>query len=241
MHKIPEAQSWNRIFVASPIEKTRTMANLRAKQRQKRMPSSVLGAVDINDDGIVDDVELRLSKILRSVPGESHGLSPRSANKVRVKEGKKLMLKNFINKHGFKNVNHFAPQLCGDSLDSTIEKLSNSPCFKDDYRYLMVKAATYASQDGTAVKTLTRPFENAQRSVFLAAQAKKTEREEALFSSAAKNVPTRVDKSKLFRQKYEGVGTFKQQTVEILKNSYFRAAAPSKKRTKPKRFDIKFF
>ena len=148
--KIPKAPNWNRLFVASPIEKTRTRANLRAKQRQKRMPSSVLGAVDINDDGIVDDIELKLSTILRGLPGDEHGLSPRSANKFRVKAGKKLMVKNFISKHGYKNVNFFARQLCGDSLDSTVEKLSNSPCFKDDYRYLMVKAATHASKGASA-------------------------------------------------------------------------------------------
>ena len=49
------------------------------------------------------------------------------------------------------------------------------------------------------MKTLTRPFENAQRSAFLSARAEKQEREKALFSSAAKNAPTRVDRARLFR------------------------------------------
>ena len=144
--KIPKAPNWNRLFVTSPIEKTRTRGSLRAKQRSKRMPSSILGAVDINDDGIVDGVELKLSTYLRSMPGDSHGMSPRSANNFRVKEGKKMMVKNFINEHGFEKVHFFAPQLCGDTLESTIEKLSNSRCFKDDYRYLMIKASSHKSK-----------------------------------------------------------------------------------------------
>ena len=151
--QIPELPNYNRLFVNSPVEKTRTTEGLRAKQRAKRQPSNILGAVDINDDGIVDGVELKLSTYLRSLPGDSHGLTARSANKFRIKEGKKLMVKQFINEHGFKKVHSFAPQLCGDSVESTIEKLSNSPCFKDDYRFLMIKASSYKS------KSKSRPTE----------------------------------------------------------------------------------
>merc|ERR1712187_965350 len=167
------------------------------------------------------------------MPGDSYGMSPRSANNFRVKEGKKMMVKNFINEHGFEKVHFFAPQLCGDTLESTIEKLSNSRCFKDDYRYLMIKASSHKSKNGSAVRELTRPFENAQRTAFLAAQEKKKEREKALFSSAAKNVCRRIDKGHLFRQKYEGLGSFRQQTVEILKNAFFRAP-PRKTNSKTK-------
>ena len=143
--QIPEAPNYNRLFVNSPTEKTRTTEGLRAKQRAKRQPSNILGAVDINDDGIVDGVELKLSTYLRSVP-VSHGLTARSAYNVRVKEGKKMMVKNFIDEHGFDKVHSFAPQLCGDNVESTIDKLSNSPCFKDDYRFLMIKASSYMSK-----------------------------------------------------------------------------------------------
>ena len=61
------------------------------------------------------------------------------------------------------------------------------------------KWALCVCADGSAVKELTRPFENAQRTSFQTAYAQKKEREKALFSSAAKNVSTRVDKSRLFR------------------------------------------
>merc|ERR1712025_878297 len=121
--------------------------------------------------------------------------------------GKKLMVKNFLDENGFEKVRFFAPQLCADTLESTIEKMSSSPCFKDDYRYLMVKAARNQAINGSAVKDLTRPFANAQRSVFQATRDKEAERKKSLFSSAAKNVCTRVDKGHMFRQKYEGVGS----------------------------------
>lgn len=230
LHKVPEAADWNRLFVASPIEKVRNRADLKAKQRAKRLPSSVLGAVDVNDDGVVDGVELKLSSYLRNFLGDSHELTPRGAYNMRVKEGKKKMLRDFINQHGFDQVKLFAPQLCGDSLASTIEKLSTRSCFKDDYRYLQTKAARHTSQNGTAAKELTRPYKNAQRSALLSARKNRLAHEKALFSSAAQNVSTRVDKSHLFRKKYEGVGSFRQQTEEILKNSFFRAAPRRKHR-----------
>ena len=108
-----------------------------------RQPSNTLGAVDINDDGIVDDVQIELYKHLRSVPLDFHGLTTRTAHKFRVKEGKKLMVKNFIDQHGFERVRTFAPHFCGHTMENTIEKLSNSPCFKDDYQSLTIKAARH--------------------------------------------------------------------------------------------------
>ena len=82
-------------------------------------------------------------KYSKLVPSDSRGLTSRSAHNFRVKEGKKLMVENVIDEYGFEKVRSFAPQLCGHTKDNTIEKLSSSPCFNDDYRSLTMKASRY--------------------------------------------------------------------------------------------------
>ena len=134
--KIPEAPKHKRLFQTTHIKKSPTSAIPRTKQRAKWQPST-------NNKGTVDDVEIKLMNYSKLVPSDSRGLTSRSAHNFRVKEGKKLMVKNFIDEHGFEKVRSFAPQLCGNTKGNTIEKLSSSPCFNDDYKSLMMKASRY--------------------------------------------------------------------------------------------------
>lgn len=97
----------------------------------------------------MDTAEIKEFTYSQLAPVES--ISTSSSYSVRasiknINDINKVMLKNFVDEHGFETLRSLAPEISGRNLESTIEKLANSPTFNDDYRSLVMKASSYKSK-----------------------------------------------------------------------------------------------
>lgn len=98
-HSIPVQEDWSKLFAPSKVT-VRTREDLREKQRQARLPKNIEGTVDVDGDGIVDEVEINLAKILRNVAGvdlDGDGVVTEEETRAcRVAKGKHIYAESFI-------------------------------------------------------------------------------------------------------------------------------------------------
>jgi len=92
-------EDWSKLFRQSKIV-AKTQAQLKKKQYQARLPKNTVGALDVDGDGLVDEVEINLAKILKHVPGEDlngDGVVDENETRIcRIAKGKEIYAENFV-------------------------------------------------------------------------------------------------------------------------------------------------
>lgn len=121
----------------------RTKAELLKKRERHRRPY-VNAAVDIDGDGIVDQIEMQLSNLLDTLEGEDLDgdgvVTEEELMATKVKKGKEILARQFLETHP--NVRDFWSDFQG--LDD--ESVIRSMCKNVDYRMLMSNLTNKAMQ-----------------------------------------------------------------------------------------------
>jgi len=139
-----QMEGWEKKFGIKTSRPARNIAELKSKRKRARLPYTVPG-VDIDGDGIVDDVEMQLSKILENVQGEDLDgdgeVTEEEIIETRVRKGKEIFAKNFVDDNP--GVQDFWPEFRGMSKDEMVNAIKNNIDFKMIMRNLTNKSRQY--------------------------------------------------------------------------------------------------
>lgn len=135
---------WEKKFGIKTARPARNLRELKLKRNRARLPYTVPG-VDIDGDGIVDEVEMQLSKILENVPGEDLDgdgqVTEAEIIETRVKKGKEIFARTFLKENP--GVQDFWPEFRGMSNEQMVDSIQNNVDFKMIMRNLTNKGRQY--------------------------------------------------------------------------------------------------
>lgn len=121
----------------------RTKAELLKKRERHRRPY-LNAAVDIDGDGIVDEIEMQLSNLLDTLEGEDLDgdgvVTEEELMATKVKKGKEILARNFLQTHP--NVRDFWSDFRGMNDEAVIRSITKNA----DYRMLMSNLTNKAMQ-----------------------------------------------------------------------------------------------
>lgn len=135
---------WEKKFGIKTDRPARNLRELKAKRQRARLPYTVPG-VDIDGDGIVDEVEMQLSKILENVEGEDLDgdgeVTEQEIIETRVRKGKEIFARTFLKDNP--GVQDFWPEFRGMSNEQMVDSIQNNIDFKMIMRNLTNKGRQY--------------------------------------------------------------------------------------------------
>ena len=127
------------------VEKpARSLKELKTNKRRARMPY-LLPGIDIDGDGVVDEVELQLSKVLEGVEGidiDGDGkVTEEELMLTRMMKGKEILADRFLNDYPYAEI--FWPAFKGMGYSDRIDYIRDSSNFKELMNKLTVKGRSY--------------------------------------------------------------------------------------------------
>lgn len=135
---------WEKKFGIKTARPARNLRELKEKRQRARLPYTVPG-VDIDGDGIVDEVEMQLSKILENVEGEDLDgdgqVTEQEIIETRVRKGKEIFARTFLKENP--GVQDFWPEFRGMSNEQMVDSIKNNIDFKMIMRNLTNKGRQY--------------------------------------------------------------------------------------------------
>jgi len=143
-HSVPEQNNWNKLFVPLGI-KIKTTEDLRRKRKKMRLPRNNEGVVDVDGDGNIDEVEIKLSTILKHVKGvdlDRDGVISREETELaRVEKGKEIYARTFLEENpGIRNFYKMYRYLNDEEI---VNAVVNAPDFRMNMHNMMNAGAQY--------------------------------------------------------------------------------------------------
>jgi len=143
-HSVPGKKNWNKLFVPIGM-KIRSMEDLKRKRKKMQLPRNNEGVVDVDGDGNIDEVEIKLSTILKHVKGEDLDgdgeISREETSVTRVQKGKEIYARNFLEENpGIRNFYKMYRYLTDEQIVSAIV---TAPDFRANMHNMMNAGAQY--------------------------------------------------------------------------------------------------
>lgn len=142
LHDVQE-QHWNKNAATARDSPARSLEELKQKRERQRRPM-VHKAVDIDGDGVVDDVEIELSKILDTIEGEDLDgdgiVTEEELMQTKIKKGKEILARRFVESNPA--IHNFWTDFRGMDNEAMVKAI----CSNVDYRMLMSNLTNKAMQ-----------------------------------------------------------------------------------------------
>jgi hypothetical protein len=135
---------WLKNAALPPDEPAKTRAELKQKRELQRRPY-LHKAVDIDGDGVIDEIEVQLSRLMDTLEGEDLDgdgvITEAEVEATKIAKGKEMLARQFVQMHT-NNLRKFWPAFSELDDDQVVRAIAGHP----DYRFLMSSLTTKAMQ-----------------------------------------------------------------------------------------------
>jgi len=149
-HDVPVPNDWSKLFTKSKIL-VKTKRDLKRKRKEARMPKNTVGAEDVDGDGLVDEVEINLAKILRNVKGEDLDgdgvVTEEETRACRIAKGKQIYAETFVN--DFPGIRNFWKPYRHLNDDQIIHAITDNQDFAVNMNNMLLAGRQYKCQAST--------------------------------------------------------------------------------------------
>lgn len=143
-HTVPKGNNWSNLFVPLGM-KIKSTADLKRKRKRMLLPRNNEGVVDVDGDGNIDEVEIKLSTILKHIEGEDLDgdghISREETEVARVAKGKEIYARTFLDENpGIRNFYKMYRYLTDEQI---VDAIVTAPDFRMNMHNMMNLGAQY--------------------------------------------------------------------------------------------------
>jgi len=223
-HSVPKQRNWGDLFVPLKM-KIKNSADLKRKRKRMRLPRNNEGVVDVDGDGNIDEVEIKLSTILKHVEGvDLDGdakISREEMEVARVAEGKQIYARTFLEENpGIRNFYKMYRYLTDEQI---VDAIVTAPDFRMNMHNMMNAGAQYKLAGSERLFHAIAGQITAREQDMEARQRERREKRLQLFrQSRARQIENhrRQSKSVTFRKRFKDM-TFRRLAHEASRASGF--------------------
>jgi len=206
-HSVPKNGNWNSLFVPLKM-KIKTINDLKRKRKMMMLPRNNEGVVDVDGDGNIDAVEIKLSKFLKHVKGEDLDgdgeISREETELARVEKGKEIYAKTFVEENpGIRNFYKMYRYLTDDQI---VDAIVTAPDFRMNMHNMMNAGAQYKLAGSERLFQALAGQITAREEYMAARQREKREKRALLFRQSRERQMQnlqRQSKSVTFRKRFK--------------------------------------